>query len=238
MLLENKIAVITGGGRGIGRAIAINFAREGANVALIARTADQIDRVAAEIKHLGRKAWAVTADIADELQVAEAFAHIHEAFGRVDILVNNAGIEIKRPFAEMALEEWDRTMAVNARGAVLGIRAVLPSMLKRNAGNVINMASGAGLRGLPGSTAYSASKAAVIALTFSLADEVRDKGIRVNAICPGLVETAMLAGSSPGKAASHVLQPEDVAGTAIFLASRLSGRVTGQVFSVRNSNRW
>jgi 3-oxoacyl-[acyl-carrier protein] reductase len=238
MLLENKIAVITGGGRGIGRAIAIHFAREGANVAIIARTADQLDRVEAEIKHLGRKARSVTADIADELQVAEAFAHIHDAFGRVDILVNNAGIEIKRPFAEMALDEWDRTMAVNARGVVLGIRAVLPSMIKRNAGNIINMASGAGLRGLPGSTAYSASKAAVIALTFSLADEVRDKGVRVNAICPGLIDTGMLAGSSLRKAESQVLRPEDVAGTAVFIASKLSGRVTGQVFSVRNSNRW
>jgi NAD(P)-dependent dehydrogenase (short-subunit alcohol dehydrogenase family) len=238
MLLKNNIAVITGGGRGIGRSIAMHFAREGADVALMARTTGQIARVAEEIQHLGRDALAVTADIADEKEVAEAFAHIYDRFGRVDILVNNAGVEIKRPFAEMSLDEWDRTMAINARGTVICTRAVLPDMLKRNDGGIINIASGAGLRGLPGSTAYGASKAAVVALTFALADEVRDQGIRVNVICPGLIKTDMLDKATLAEKGSTVLLPEDVAGTAVYIASKLSGRITGQVFSVRNSNRW
>lgn len=238
MLLTNHTAVITGGGRGIGRSIALRFAQEGANLALIARTTEQIDQVAEEIQRLGRRAIAVTADIADEKAVAQAFARIPACLGRVDILVNNAAVEIKRPFIHMPMEEWDRTMAVNIRGSVLCTRAVLPDMLKQGGGSIINVASGAGLRGLPGSTAYSASKAAMIALTQALAEEVRGQGLRVNAICPGPIATAMLDDGKGANQAFQVLQPEDVAGTAVFIASALSGRITGQVFSVRNTNRW
>lgn len=238
MLLEKKIAVITGGGRGIGRSIAIHFAREGADVALIARTAGQINQVAIEIQDLGRNSLAVIANISDDREVSDTFKQIYKHFGQIDILVNNAGVELKNPFAEMSVDEWDQTMSVNARGTVLCTKAVLPGMLKKKEGSIINIASGAGLRGLPGSAAYGASKAAIIALSFALADEIRDQGIRVNVICPGLIKTDMVDSTTFLAKSSNVLLPDDVAGTAVFVASKLSGQITGQVFSVRNSNRW
>ena len=238
MLLKNKFAVVTGGGRGIGRSIALRFAREGADVALIGRTKSEIEQTASEIQQQGRGSFAIKADIADENNVLDAFAEITDRFGRIDILVNNAGIEFKKPFLEMPMDEWDQTMNVNTRGTVLCIKAVLKDMQKRNEGNIINIASGAGLRGLPGSAAYGASKAAVIALTFALADEVLDQGIRVNAICPGPIKTGMLDPDILLKNSSSVLAPDNVAGTAIFLASELSDGITGQVFNVRNTNRW
>lgn len=237
-MLKNRIAVITGGGRGIGRSTAIHFASEGADVALIARSADEIESVSDEIRSMGRKSIPVKADISQEGDVNKAFSQIQNSLGPVDILVNNAGIEIKTPFCHMPMEEWDQTMAVNTRGTVLCTKAVLQDMIKRKNGNIINIASGAGLRGLPGSSAYGASKAAVIALTYSLADEIRNKGVRVNAICPGPIETGMLDRSKSTENNPDTLLPKDVAGTALFIASDLSGDITGQIFSVRNSNRW
>lgn len=238
MLLKNKVAAITGGGRGIGRSIAMHFAREGADVVLVARTSKQINEVALEIHNLGRKSLAVTADISNEREVSDTFTQIHDHFGGIDILVNNAGVEFKNPFSEMSMDDWDQTMNINARGTVLCTKAVLPGMLKKKEGNIINIASGAGLRGLPGSAAYGASKAAIIALSFALADEIRDQGIRVNVICPGLIKTDMVDNLTILEKGLNVLLPDDVAGTAVFVASELSGKITGQVFSVRNSNRW
>lgn len=138
----------------------------------------------------------------------------------------------------MSMNDWDQTMNINTRGTVLCTKAVLPGMIKRKEGSIINIASGAGLRGLPGSAAYGASKAAIIALSFALADEIRDQGIRVNVICPGLIKTDMVDSATVLGKGSNVLHPDDVAGTALFIASELSGKITGQVFSVRNSNRW
>ena len=238
MLLKNKVAAITGGGRGIGRSIAMQFAREGADVVLIARTTRQINQVALDVQNLGCKSLAVTADISNESEISDTFTQILNHFARVDILVNNAGVEFKNPFVEMSMDDWDQTMNINARGTVLCTKAVLPGMLKRKTGNIINIASGAGLRGLPGSAAYGASKAAIIALSFALADEIRDQGIRVNVICPGLIKTDMVDNYTLLGKSSNVLLPDDVAGTALFIASELSGKITGQVFSVRNSNRW
>ena len=238
MLLENKVAVITGGGRGIGRSVAMRFSREGANVALVARTTRQINQVAEEIQKLGGSCLAVTADVSNENTLSKSFEHIYHRFGRIDILVNNAAVEFRSPFTEMSLDEWDQTMNVNARGVVICTRAVLPDMLKRNEGSIINIASGAGLRGLPGSAAYGASKAAVIALSFSLAEEVREQGVRVNVICPGPIKKDMLDRAMLAEKGSNVLLPDDVAGTAVFVASELSGKITGQVFSIRNTNRW
>ena len=238
MLLENRVAVITGGGRGIGRSIALNYAREGADVAIIARTNEQIEQTSILVSELGRNSLAVKADISDEKDAFNAFEKIHDLFGRIDILVNNAGVEFQNSFLQMPLDEWDQTMNVNVRGTVICTKAVLQGMQERQEGNIINIASGAGLRGLPGSAAYSASKAAIVALSYSLADELRDQGIRVNAICPGLIKTDMLDSSNLVGKNKNILLPEDVAGTAVFLASKLSGRITGQIFSVRNSNRW
>ena len=207
-------------------------------MALIARTKRQINHVGEEIRQLGRRCLAVVADVSDEKEISNSFKHINDSLGPIDILVNNAGIKFNNPFSEMPLEEWDRTMNVNARGVVICTKAVLPDMLKRNEGSIINIASGAGLRGLPGSAAYGASKAAIIALSFALADEVRDRGVRVNVICPGPIKTDMIANDPFAKNGLNVLLPDDVAGTAVFIASKLSGKITGQVLNVRNSNRW
>lgn len=238
MLLENKVAVITGGGRGIGRSIALNYASEGAEVALIARTNEQIEQTSTLVSELGRNSLPVKADISNEKEVFNAFEKIYDRFGRIDILVNNAGVEFKKSFLQMPMDEWDKTMNVNVRGTVICIKAVLQGMQKRQEGNIINIASGAGLRGLPGSAAYAASKAAIVALSYSLADELRDQNIRVNAICPGLIKTDILDSSNLADKRLNILLPDDVAGTAVFVASELSGKITGQVFSVRNSNRW
>lgn len=238
MLLENKNIVVTGGGRGIGRSIAILFAKEGAKAAIIARTLSQLTSVADEIKNLGYECFVQSADISNEKEVEDSFSKIKNKLGSIDVLVNNAGIELKKPFIDMSLSEWDQTMNVNARGVVLCTKAALPDMLKKSSGSIINISSGAGIRGLPGSSAYSASKAAVIALSYALADEVRDKGVRVNVICPGLIKTDMLDKKHLSTDNVNILEPKDVAGTALFLASNLSGKISGQVFSVRNSNRW
>lgn len=138
----------------------------------------------------------------------------------------------------MPVDEWDQTINVNVRGTVICTKAVLQGMQRRQEGNIINISSGVGVRGLPGSAAYSASKAAIVALSYSLADELRDQGIRVNAICPGLIKTDMLDNSNILGKGTNIFLPEDVAGTAVFLASKLSGSITGQIFNVRNSNRW
>lgn len=238
MLLENKVAVVTGGGRGIGRSIALSYAREGADVAVIARTNEQIEQTSILVSELGRNSLSVKADISNDKDVFYAFEKIYKLFGRIDILVNNAGIEFKKPFLQMPMAEWDQTINVNVRGTVLCTKAFFKGMQSEQEGNVINIASGAGMRGLPGSAAYSASKAAIVALSYSLADELRDQGIRVNAICPGLINTDMLDSPNIIGTGTNVLLPEDVAGTAVFLASKLSGSITGQIFHVRNSNRW
>ncbi len=207
-------------------------------MALLARTTKQIHQVALDIQNLGCNALAVTTDISNEREIADSFAQILHHFGKIDILVNNAGVELKNPFSEMSMDDWDQTMNINARGTVLCIKAVLPGMQKANSGSIINIASGAGLRGLPGSAAYGASKAAIIALSYVLADEIRDQGIRVNVICPGLIKTDMVDNSTLKDRGSNILHPDDVAGTTLFVASEISGKITGQVFSVRNSNRW
>ena len=241
-LLEGKIALITGGGRGIGKSIALAFAREGADIAITARTDAQIQKVAEEIRSLGRTCITVAADISKDNDVERCFQHALGEFGRVDILVNNAGIAIDGPFIEMKMDDWDRTLNVNLRGAVLCTMVALSDMLKRGEGTIINIASGAGLRGLPGNAAYSASKGGMIAMSQSVAEEVRESGVRINVICPGPIETEMLAQSKLRdfilKNKGNLLPPEDIAGAALYFASDLSGGMNSQVITVRNSNRW
>lgn len=241
-LLEGKIALITGGGRGIGKSVALAFAVEGADIVITARTDEQLKAVADEIKSLGRTCVTVAADISDDNNVERVFKHTFDNFGRVDILVNNAGIAIDGPFSEMKMEDWDQTLNVNLRGAALCAKIALCDMLKRGEGVIINIASGAGLRGLPGNAAYSASKGGLIAMSQAVADEVGVSGVRVNVICPGPIETEMLMQSKLRdfllKNKESLLPPEDIAGAALCLASDLSGGLNSQVITVRNSNRW
>ena len=241
-LLEGKIALITGGGRGIGKSVALAFAREGADIVITARTDAQLNAVAEEIRSLGRSCVAVAADILVDKDVERVFKDAFDEFGRVDILVNNAGIAIDGPFVEISMEDWDRTINVNLRGAALCAKAALSDMLKRGEGVIINIASAAGLRGLPGNAAYSASKGGLIAMSHAVADELRGSGVRVNVICPGPIETEMLMQSKLRdfllKNKESLLPPEDIAGAALYLASDLSGGLNSQVITVRNTNRW
>ena len=252
MKLADRLALITGGGRGIGRAIALAFAGEGASVIVAARTRKQVEQVAAEIIEAGFEALAVECDVANTASVAAAFTATTDKFGRLpDILVNNAGIVETHPFARTDESVWQRHLDVNLTGTFRCTRAALPAMLERGWGRIINVASIAGKTGAPYVSAYTASKHGVIGLTRSLALEVAAKGITVNAICPGYVDTAMTARgvdnivSKTGKSADEALgvikrmspqnrlvTPEEVAALALLLASEDGRGITGQAINV------
>ncbi|MCZ6674818.1 MAG: SDR family NAD(P)-dependent oxidoreductase [Verrucomicrobia bacterium] len=241
MLLEGEIVVITGAGRGIGKATALLFASEGAKVVLAARNRTQLEEVASHIADLKGECLILPTDVSIENEVTACFDQALGHFGRIDILINNAGVLYNGPFLETSLEVWDQLLGVNLRGVILCTRAALPTMVANGSGKIINVASGAGLRGLPGGSVYAASKAAVIALGASLAGEVEANGIKVNTICPGPINTEMQNPSRHKDAvqkSSKLLPPDDVAGAALYLASKLSGKTSGQTISVRTSNRW
>lgn len=253
MKLSDKIVFVTGGGRGIGRAIALLFAREGAQVALVARTASEVERVAEEIEsETGAKALHATCDVSDAASVGAAFAAGVGAFGRgPDILVNNAGIAESAPLQKTDDELWARHLAVNLSGVFYCTRAALPAMTERGWGRVINIASIAAKTGAPYIAAYAASKHGVLGLTRSVALEVATKGVTVNAICPGYVETDMTwrgvenitarTGRSREEAIgalkrmspqNRLVTPEEVAALALFLASDEGRGITGQAINV------
>ena len=219
MKLAARVAIVTGAGRGIGRAIAVAYAREGAKVSLAARTADQLEAVAEEIRALGGEALVVATDVRQKAQVQRLVARTLERFGQVDILVNNAGVARHAYLPDITEEDWDLTFDVNVKGVFLCTQAVLPYMMEQRAGKVINVASGAGLRGTPRRAAYSASKFAVIGFADALAQEIGQYGINVNTICPGPVATEMRSGNYPLERPELLPQPEEVAKLALFLAS-------------------
>jgi NAD(P)-dependent dehydrogenase (short-subunit alcohol dehydrogenase family) len=253
MKLAGKLALITGGGRGIGAAIALAFAREGADFAVAARTEDQVQTVASTIhSECGVQAIPVVCDVSNTESVREAFARVGKEFGRgPDILVNNAGIAVSAAFLKTDDELWQRHLATNLSGTFYCTRAALPSMLERGWGRVINVASIAGKTGAPYVAAYTASKHGVLGLTRSLALEVAMKGITVNAICPGYVDTEMTTRgvenitARTGKSADESLEllkrmspqnrlvtAEEVAAVALLLASEEGRGITGQAINV------
>jgi 3-oxoacyl-[acyl-carrier protein] reductase len=210
--IKGRNALITGAGKGIGKAVALALAAEGVNVALLARTENDLKQTAAEAKALGVKAVIVTADVADITSVNDAVAKVLLALGNIDVLINNAGVGVFGKFMELEPEEWERVIKVNLMGVYYATRAVLPGMIARESGDIINISSTAGLRGAATTSAYSASKFAVIGLTESLMQEVRKHNIRVTALTPSTVATDMakdlnLTDGDPDK----VMQPEDVA---------------------------
>jgi 3-oxoacyl-[acyl-carrier protein] reductase len=242
LLLKGRVALVTGASRGMGRAISQRFAEEGADVIVCARTESALLSLAEEIRSTGRRCLPVVAAVDREADVGRVVEKGLEEFGRIDVCVNNAGISNPKPFLEMTMADWAETLDINLKGVVHCMRAELPDMLRRRAGTIINIASGAGLRGLPGSTAYAASKAGVIALTQALGDELLESGVRINVVCPGAIRSELLDRSGVktfvvGNPAT-VLEIEDVVGTVLWLASDLSGAMSSQIVTVRNNNRW
>ncbi len=236
--LANKKAVVTGGLRGIGRGIALGYADEGADVAVLdVRPEADAASLLQAIAKAGRRGLYVQADVSSEAEVEPAIVQILVAFGRIDILVNNAGIVLESSVAEMPLTDWDRIMSVNLRGTFICTRFVLPQMLERGGGRIINMASQLGQIGGRTMAHYSASKAGVIGFTRSLAREVARNNVLVNAIAPGPINTDMLASESEDwKRAKLAELPigrfgevAEVVPTAIFLASDDSSYYVGQV---------
>ncbi|KAA6451892.1 3-ketoacyl-ACP reductase [Bacillus swezeyi] len=210
--LQNKTALITGGGRGIGRSTAIALAKEGVHIGLIGRTAANLEKAAEELKAFGVKVSVAAADVKDLKAVESAVQSVQEELGQIDILINNAGIGGFAGFLEQSPEEWENIIQVNLMGVYNVTRAVLPDMMERQAGDIINISSTAGQRGAAGTSAYSASKFAVLGLTESLMQEVRKHNIRVSALTPSTVATDLAIDSklTDGNP-ERVMQPEDLA---------------------------
>src|SRR5208282_2558971 len=194
--LLNKIAVVTGAGRGIGRAIALKFAAEGADIVCVSRTLENSEKVAAEIRALGRKAWACAVDVANAAAVAEAAEKILTDAARVDILVNNAGVTRDGLLMRLSEEDWDTVLDTNLKGAFLFTKALSRAFLKQRSGRIINISSVIGLIGNAGQCNYAASKAALLGLTKAAAKEFASRGVTVNALAPGFIETDMTASFS------------------------------------------
>ena len=240
--LDNKIAVVTGAGRGIGHAIAFRLARFGAHVVVNDIDLERTDACARQIAELGRQSLAICANVADEHQVQNMIRQAIERFTRIDILVNNAGVVSTGPVTETTSEVWDRTLAVNLKGVFLCTKAVFPHMVAQRDGRIINIASAAGKRGggMHGNACYAASKGGVIAFTKSIAREGGPYNIRVNAITPALIETDMLRDlPHPQLAAMLESLPlrrmgkaEDVAAAVCFLASDAASFMTGEITDV------
>ncbi|MGH7353464.1 MAG: SDR family NAD(P)-dependent oxidoreductase [Candidatus Rokuibacteriota bacterium] len=244
--MAGRVALVTGGGRGIGRAIALALAADGFAVAAAARTLSQVEATADAVRRLGAKALAVALDASDAAAVTAAVERVSRELGPVDVLVNNAGLAESAPFARTDPDMWERHFAVNVRGPYLATRTVLPGMLDRRWGRVVNVASLAGLVGSPYVTAYTASKHALVGFTRALATEVGGKGVTVNALCPGYVATDLtwngarnvaartgksfddavraMADLNPGR---RLLTPEEVAAAAVALVR--DGDLNGEI---------
>ena len=242
MLLIGKTAVVTGAGSGIGKAVALKFADEGAVLCLLGRTESSLLETAHEIEARNGSCAVYRCDVTDAEQIARTVGQIEEAYGRIDILVNNAGISREQPLMDMPVEVFDEILTANLRSVMLMTKAVLPIMVAQGSGNIVNIGSGAALRGLPGSTAYSASKAGVVALTQALGDEVRPYGLRVNVLCPGPVDTELFRKSERRdfiiKAGGDLFDTETIANGVLFLASDLSKGMNSQTLVMRGFNRW
>lgn len=243
MILKDKVAIITGGGSGIGKAIALRFAREGASVVVAGRTVAKVEQTAQEIEEIGTKSLALRTDVSVAADVAYMVKKTTDEFGGIDILVNNAGIVIPKNLFELTEEDWDKTMAIDLKGPFLCCKQVAPVMIERGQGKIVNIASSAAHIGFR--VCYGAAKAGLINLTFSLARELAPYKINVNAISPGRIQTPLIAApdappqSQPTEEQAlkcipygRLGQPEDIASAAAFLASDESEYMVGSVILV------
>lgn len=241
MRLDNKTAIITGGSRGIGKEVALHLASLGADIAISYNSnADAANKVIEEIRSMGRKAIAMKADVGKKEQVEEFVGEVLEQYGNIDILVNNAGITRDNLLLRMKEEEWDEVLNKNLKGVFLMTKRVLRKMIKNKRGKIINITSIVGVIGNAGQANYSASKAGLIGFTKSVAKEVAVRGIQVNAIAPGFIETEMtdvlpenikdeLINAIPSR---KLGKPEDIAYLVGYLSSELSNYITGQIIHV------
>ena len=238
--LASQVAVVTGAGRGIGRAIALKFAAEGADVVCVSRTSENCQKVATEIRALGRKAWAHALDVSDASAVTTHAEKILGETGKVDILVNNAGVTRDGLLVRMSEEDWDVVLDTNLKGAFLFTKALTRAFMKQRSGRIINIASVVGRIGNAGQSNYAASKAALLGFTKSAARELAPRGILVNAVAPGFIVTDMTAGLNDQLKGEllkaiplgHFGQAEDIADAALFLAGPAARYITGQVLTV------
>lgn len=230
---DGKVAIVTGASSGIGRRTAELLAERGARVAIFARSREKLEHISAPF---GERMTAVEGDVADLADVERLFAATESRFGHCDVLVNNAGMIDPAPLVDITLEQWRRMFAVNVDGIFLACRRALRSMIERRSGAIVNVASISGVPGpekFPGWVSYCASKGAVISLTEALAVEVKEQGVRVNAVSPGSVDTDMWAAASGGAPAA--MTPDEVAETILFLASERSRPMNGQNLNVFSS---
>ncbi|MDD5644364.1 MAG: 3-oxoacyl-[acyl-carrier-protein] reductase [bacterium] len=240
MLLKNKTAIVTGAGQGIGKTIALKLAGEGADIALCDIDEESLRKTASEIECLGRKAYAYKCNVADIASVDKTVNKILDNAGKVDILINNAGLTRDALMMRLKEEDWDLVISVNLKGVFNFMKSVCRPMLKQKSGKIVNIASIIGLIGNAGQSNYAASKAGVIALTKTAAREMASRGINVNAVAPGFIQTRMtdvLSEDVKGQMLKAIPlgyfgKPEDVANVVMFLSSELSSYVTGQVIVV------
>jgi 3-oxoacyl-[acyl-carrier protein] reductase len=240
MRLKDKVALITGGARGIGQAIAMTFAREGADIVVADVNLEIAQKTAADIEGLGRRAMALAMDVTSYEAVEDGVNKILDKMGKVDILVNNAGITKDNLVLRMSQSDWDAVINVNLKGTFNCIKAVSRPMVKQRSGRIISIASIIGLMGNPGQANYAASKAGIIALTKTVAKELASRNINANAVAPGFIQTEMTA-KLPEDIKKKMLEaiplgtlgtPEDVANLCLFLASQESKYITGQVITI------
>ena len=236
--MNDQIAVVTGAGRGIGKAIALRFAEEGANVVCLSRTESNAESAAEAVRAKGRRAWAFSVDISDTLETQEAAKAILKETGRVDILVNNAGVTRDDLLMRMSEEAWDTVLDTNLKGAFSMCKAFTRTFMKQRQGRIINISSVIGLMGNAGQTNYAASKAGLIGLTKSIARELAVRNVTCNAIAPGLIKTYfakalwdnpdILEQSTSTTPLKRIGLPDEIAGAAVFLASDAGAFMTGQ----------
>jgi 3-oxoacyl-[acyl-carrier protein] reductase len=217
--LAGRVAVVTGAGRGIGRAVAVAFAREGASVVLAARSSAEIETVAREIRQAGNRALAAPTDVKQEAAVEALVQRALAEWGRVDLLVNAAGVATFAPVTDSKLDDWDQILAVNLRGAVLCCRAVLPAMIAQRRGTIINVGSVVTSRSLTGSAAYTASKYGLLGFSRVLAEEMRAQGVRVGVLSAGATDTPLWDAMPGAPARERMLRPDQVAEAALLMAA-------------------